>query len=271
MEDDNKPVEDEELEQEEIETTGIEDDEPESKDEGGDSEEVDEPESEEPEKEETEEEEPEEQPVSRRESKRIQSLLEKMRVGKDDGPEPNQQRQAQFKNEPIIPEGDYDLDQVNKMANDYAQDLYQKGMSEAQVQNQVYADRTMFSTRLEIDMPRITSKYEFLDEESSDFNPGIADFVNRMYLNTVGYDPNMGVPTTNKDLRYPDFVEGIMEMVGMLSNGKVAETTKNVAKQAARTGIRPGGVQQRASYQGDDPSKMTDAQLAEAIKQNLGR
>jgi hypothetical protein len=204
----------------------------------------------------------EEPPVSPRESKRIQALLDKM-AANDQSRSQNRAEAPKRDGKQVIPEGEYDIEQVNEMANKFGTDMYQQGLSEAQQ----YSIANTFATRLEIDAPRVNSKYNFLDQDSEEFNPGIAGFVNRVYLNTVGYDPNTGV-VQNMDLRYGEFVEGLMDVINLVSAGKVADTSKKVAQQAAQTGIRPGGSR-KVTYKGDDPSQMTDEQLEQAIKNGL--
>ncbi len=203
----------------------------------------------------------EEPPVSHRESKRIAQLLEKMKARDEPAPA----AQAPVDNRPIIPEGDYDLEDVNKMAREYSESAYKRGLSEAQA----YNNANTFATRLELDTPKVAAKYKFLDQDSDEFDPGRADFVNRLFLTSVGYDDKTGT-VNNNNLRYHEFVEGMMEMVEITAAGKTAESAKNVAQQAAATGVRPSGTAPTA-YQGLDPKKMTDAQLDAIIAQSLPR
>lgn len=210
------------------------------------------------------EEEEELKPVSPRENKRVNQLLDRLAQYEQQNLSPRGSRQPQGRGQPLIPEGEYDIDQINEMAQRHGQLLYEQGLSTAQAMNIA----TTFATRLEIDAPKVGSKYTFLDIESDDFNPGPTDFINRMYLNTVGYDPQTRV-VRNQDLRYNEFVEGFMGVVELVAGGKVAEGARSVAKQAAQTGTRPGGVAK--AYQGDDPSQMTDEQLDAMIASQLGR
>jgi hypothetical protein len=256
MEDEQNPVENQEIEkQEEIESTG----EAEAQETKPNQEEEKEEISEDLINEEAEV--TEEKPVSRRESKRIQAILDKLAQG-DTQYQPRATQRPNSRQ--VIPEGEYDLEQVNEMAHKYGEEAYNRGLSEAQA----YNIANTFVTRLEIDTPRVNSKYEFLDAESSDFDPGVAGFVNRMYLNAVGYDPNTGL-VRNMDIRYGEFIDGVMDMIDMVSTGKVADSAKNIAGQAARTGVRPGGSTTKPVYQGGNPKKMTDAQLDAVINQAL--
>lgn len=218
-----------------------------------------------------EQEEEEQQPVSRRESKRVKQLLDKLdRYEQGQGQPRGGQPQGSAPRQPngqIIPEGEYDIDQINGMAQDYGQRLYQMGLTQAQA----YNNASMFATRLEIDAPRVRSKYDFLDPEAGDdvYNPGVTDFVDKMFLNTVGYDPMTGV-VSNQDLRYNEFVDGFMDVVELVANGKVADSANNIAKRTAQRGVRPGGNTKKANYQGDDPTQMSDEQLDAAIASGLG-
>lgn len=188
-----------------------------------------------------------EEPVSRRANKRIQDLTRKLAEAQQQPQyQPRQQRQ-------IIGEGDYDLDQVNGMAEQYGAQRYQEGLAQA--------NALAFSTRLEIDAPKVATKYGVLDQNSDNFDPGVAAFINESYLKTVGYDPQAG-SVQNNNIRYEEYVDGMMELVETLSQGKAADSTKNLAKQAAQTGVRPSGVSK--TYSGADPSKMTLEQLQAA-------
>jgi hypothetical protein len=198
-----------------------------------------------------------EKPTSPRENKRIQRLLDKLQVQEE------AKKEAPTLTPKQIEEGDYTLDQINAMFKEGQQEAYTTALQKAQES----ANATTFATRLEIDAPKMHSKYPYLDPESDEFDPGRSEFVNRLFLTTVGYDDKTGI-VKNTGLRYNEFIEGFQEMVELSTNSQRADSTKNIAKQAAQTGIRPGGVT-KTVYQGDDPRKMTDAQLDAAIANML--
>lgn len=209
--------------------------------------------------EEPEEAEGEEAPVnetpqpSRRENLRIQQLIQKM-------------KQAPQEQAPKINQGldyrstlDADDEVYNKLESDrqaYGNNLYQEGLEQAK--------SIQFHTRLEIDAPKIASKYKQFDTESPEFNPAVANAVNEWYLATAGYDANTN-RVQNANVRYADFVEGIMEMVDEIAGQKVQKTTKNIAKQAAKTGVRPDGSKAKRMNLDQAPQNMTDEELAAAI------
>lgn len=193
-----------------------------------------------------EEEQPEEVPVSRRANKRIQDLTRKLAEAHQPQQQPQTQRQ-------IIDEGEYTPEEVNRLAQQHGEQQYSAGLAQA--------NALAFSTRLEIDAPKVATKFPVLDQNSDNFDPGVSAFINESYLKTVGYDPNIGT-VQNNNIRYEEYVDGMMELVDTLSQGKQADSQKNLAKQAAQTGVRPSGT--RKTYDGADPSKMTLEQLQAA-------
>jgi hypothetical protein len=205
-------------------------------------------------------EEPEEPPVdpapSPRENKRIEQLTKKLAESEQRRQDPNQPKNQK----PIIGEGDYDLDQINGLARDYGAEQYQAGLAQA--------NAIAFQTRLEIDVPKIAQKYEVMNPDAEAYDPGVTILINEEYLKMVGYNPQTGQVQRN-DIRYEEFVEAQFEKAARLNSISAAQSTKNLAKQAAKTGMRPGGAVKKP-YQGDDPRKMTDDQLDEIIKANLG-
>lgn len=222
------------------------------------SETVEQPETEETQEEQVEisEEEPEEQkPPSRRESLRIQQLLEKLKT------QPQQQQ-------PVISQGlDYgralDADpevikQLEADRNAVAQAQYQQGLSQAQ--------GIQFRTMLEIDAPKIEAKYSQLDKDSQDFDPATSDAINRWYLATVGYDQQTG-SVQNSNVRYSDFVEGLMELADRMAGEKTVTTAKNVARQAATTGLRPNGGTAKSLNLNKPPEQMSDEELKAVLSQ----
>jgi hypothetical protein len=201
----------------------------------------------------------EEKPPSRRENLRIQQLISKIR------------EQDSTPTAPVIEGMDYrtkleaDDETVKTLEEDrqkYGQVSYQEGLKQAQ--------SIQFHTRLEIDAPRVESKYPELDSKSENFNPALADAVNQWYLATAGYDPQSN-QVQNANVRYMDFVEGIMEMADEIAGQKVQKTQKNIAKQAANTGLRPDGSSAKTLNLNKAPQDMTDEELEAVIKTALPR
>jgi hypothetical protein len=205
---------------------------------------------------EEESQEEEEKPLTRRENKRLQQVLKKLQ----ENPQAPQQQPRQTQS-PQIEDGEYTGDELNKRFGEYGDQRYSEGLQQAQV-------ALGFQTRLEIDAPRVASKYPVLDPNNNNFDPGVATLLNEQYLRTVGFDDRTG-NVRNPNLRYEEYMDAMMEVVDTLSSSKSADATQNAAKQASKMGVRPSGVAKK-SYQGDDPRRMSNEQLTQAINDGLG-
>lgn len=198
----------------------------------------------------SEEEAPATQP-SRRENLRIQQLLEKL------------QKQSQTPAEHKAPTGidygtalDADPEVIQQLESDrqqVASQSYSEGLEQAK--------SIQFHTRLEIDAPKVEGKYKQLNpEDKENFNPALANAVNTWYLQMAGYDQQSG-KVANSDIRYAEFVEGIMELGKVIGTQESAKAVKNVAKQAATTGLRPDGSTAKRLDLNKAPGAMTDEEL----------
>lgn len=253
---------DEELQR--VITTGVEpDEEPESPAvEEPEEAETPEPEAEEEEKpaeepqEESEEEAPEEKPPSRREQLRIQQLLDRY------GPPPERAQPSQPKPlnyQEALNADPEAIEQLEADRQNYGQSQYNAGIEQAKT--------IQFHTRLEIDAPQVESQYKFLNpRDKENFDPVRADAMNRLYLNATGFqpgDPARGIPDSvvNPNIRYRDFVESQMEFAEALMADKQVQTSKNIARQAATTGLRPDGSSAKRLNLNKNPSDMTDEEL----------
>jgi hypothetical protein len=219
-----------------------------------DSEESEAEETEEQSEEESEEDEPEPSP---RQNKAIERLTKKLA----EASKQNRQPELTQKEKQMIDEGDYTTEELNEKFSKYGDQRYSEALMQAQ-------QSLGFQTRLEIDAPKVAQKYEILNRNSEKYDPGQTALVGELYLRTVGYDENSGL-VQRPDVRYEEFVDGIMEMVEIASAARNANSQRNVAKAAARTGVRPSG-EAKKSYSGSDPRKMSDAQLTSTINDMLG-
>lgn len=211
----------------------------------------------------------EESQPSRRENLRIQQLVSKLRQQQPEGP--SQPQQA-----PEVPDAlnyseklNADEETLKTLESDrrnYGDTQYNRGLSEAQR----IANTNIFHTRLEIDAPKVASKYSFLNKDSDDFHPVMANAVNEWYLASAGYDSDTG-SVRNPDVRYAEFVDGIFELADEIAQQKVSTSRKNIAQQAAKTGIRPDGSPAQKMDLSKAPSEMTTEELTAFINQNLPR
>ena len=176
--------------------------------------------------------EPEERKPSRRESLRIQQLVEKLKTKtQQEQPIKRLDYQEALDADPEV------IEQLDSDREAYGKAQYQQGARRA--------ESVLFHTRLEIDAPKIESKYPVLDKTSEQFDPAVADAINNMYLSTVGYDAQTDT-VVNTEIRYSDYVESIMELGNAIASEKTTKSVRNIAKQAASTGLRPDGSRAKA-------------------------
>lgn len=186
---------------------------------------------------------------SRREQLRVADLLKKYGPPEQKPTEPLSFRDKIDADEEV-------LKTLDDTANTYAQGQYNAGLEQAK--------SIQFHTRLEIDAPRVETKYPKLDPNSDSFQPEAADDLNQLYLNVVGYDPKTD-RVANPNIRYADFVDAYMGNVNRLASEQAAESTKHIAKQAAQTGLRPDGSAAKGMDLSKHPSEMSVEELNAAI------
>jgi hypothetical protein len=205
-----------------------------------------------------EEEEETPEPISRRKALRIQSLIEKLNGG-DSRTAPTPKAGLDYAKA-------LDTDEATAKAleddrTSYGDARYQSGVDQAR--------SIQFHTRLEIDGPRVSSKFPQFDKDSAQFNPVATDAINRMYLSTVGYDDKTDT-VKSAAVRYFDYVESIMELADEMAGQKVATSKKNITRQAAKTGLRPGSNTPKRLNLNQSPKAMTDEELKAIIARDLG-
>ena len=224
-------------------------------------EEVEDQPAEEPE-EEPEEEEVEEPKLSPRAEKRIEQLKIKSLIA-----DLKQKSQPQVPS--IKPGLDYKetleadpevLAQFEQDRIDYGQQNYQAGLEQAK--------SIQFHTRLEIDAPKIESKYPILSPGSEDFRENAADAINEFYIALTGYDRETGT-VEKPNIRYSNYVDAIMELVDTVASQKTQKSTKNIARQAAQTGLRPDGSRAKRLDLSKAPEQMSDEELDAFINSKL--
>jgi hypothetical protein len=190
------------------------------------------------------------QPVSRRENLRIQQVLERLKQ-KPQAPQAPTPSGLDY-NTAL----DADPEVIKQLESDRqaaSQTAYNQGLEQAK--------SIQFHTRLEIDAPRVEGKYAQLNpEDKENFNPALANAINSWYLQTSGYDQQTDT-VQNPNIRYAEFVEGIMELGEVIGSQKAVKTAQNVAKQAATTGLRPDGSSAKRLDLNKAPGQMTDEEL----------
>jgi hypothetical protein len=198
-------------------------------------------------------------PPSRREQLRIQQLLQKM-----------QQPQEQPAAKPVPDALDYRdaLDADDETLSQLEQDrqasnqaFYQQGIQQAQA--------IEWRTMLHIDSPQVEAAHPQLNpKDEANFHPALANAVNDWYLQTSQFDNKTGM-AHSPGVRYKDFVDGIFELAEEIAATKVQSSTKNIAKQAAKTGLRPDGSSAKRLNLNKAPEDMTDEELEAVISRSL--
>lgn len=207
-------------------------------------------------------EEPEEQkPPSRRETLRIQQLLEKM-------------KQQPKTPEATVPGGiDYAKDleadpEVAKVLEADRNSAIQQAARQTQAQLATY----QWDTMVNIDGPQVAKEYSLLDKDSVDFHPALFDSMTKMYfqLSGVNIGKDGAYTVSNPGMRWKDFVDSYFETADELANEKTRAATSNITKQAAQTGIRPSGGRTKALDLNKAPNQMNKEELEARIAQDLG-
>lgn len=213
---------------------------------------------------ETPNEEPEEKPPSRRETLRIQSLLKKY------GPPPEQPQEAPSQpSEALDYQTALDADpelikQLEADRDSVGKSQYQAGVESTRAEIRTSEWRTL----LNIDAPATEAKYPWLNpKDTENFSPAQADAINEEYKSIVGYDERTGL-VARPDIRYSDFVEARVEQARDLARTMNADTAKNIAKQAAQTGLRPDGSSAKSLNLNKPAHLMSDEELDAKLKQS---
>jgi hypothetical protein len=207
----------------------------------------------------------EERPPSRREQLRVQQLLKKY------GPPPERvpsQKTPDFRSQIEADEPVYQ--QLESTAQQYGADLFNQGLQQA--------DYTSWRRFLQMDEKQVRSQYDVLNPSKKDvYHPALEDALRGKYLRFIGYnpgDPARGIAPSvqNSDVSYYDFVESEMEFADEIASQRVANSTQNIAKQAANAGLRPDGSSAKPlNWQGKDPSVMSEAELKAGIAATMPR
>lgn len=243
-------IESEELEQEEVEEN-TEGESPIEEEAGEVEEQEEEGEPEEPAE---EPEQTEERPPSRRESLRIQQLINKMK--QESSPEPQVKPGLDY-NEALDAEPEV-IQQLEQDRQSYAQATYQEVLERQKADN--------FKLRLEFEAPKVEEKYPTINPRSEQFNPAVADALNSMYLSAVGYNEKTG-SVRNPDVRYTEYIESMMELADEVATEKTVKSAKNIAKQVASTGLRPDGSRAKKLNLDKQPHEMSNEELEAKLKQ----
>lgn len=200
----------------------------------------------------------EQQPPSRREQLRIQQILDKRARGI-----PPQSQQHSQSNQGI----DYsqaleaDPEVIRQLEADrqaYAEARYNEGAQQAQQQ----ATASEFRMNIKMDYPLVKDKLDKLD-------PQDREALDKEYLDFTGYDVERHDFVANPSIGYKEYVEARIEQAERLASRMNSQTVKNVARQAANTGLRPDGSSAKRLNLNQPVESMNDEEL-EAYGNKLG-
>lgn len=166
---------------------------------------------------------------------------------------------------------EFDARTLEQDRSQYGTNQYVQGQQEGVK----VAKQEMFIDRLELDGERVATKYPVLDPSNPDtFDDDFTSDVNELYLEAVGFDRRTG-QVRNTSLRYRDFVDKYMRNLDKVSNSRNADTARNVARQSARTGLRPGAAPRRSNVDPGNPATWRDKEAysknKDAINQTIMR
>lgn len=194
---------------------------------------------------------------SRREQARVQDLLKKYGNPEDKSKTPTSKGMDYEKELEASPEM---IEKLSKDRESVAKASYKEGLEQM--------NSLQFTTRLEIDAPRVEQKYPILDRNSDKFKPEAATDFNLLYLHFAGYDKETR-RVANPEVRYGEFADVIFGLANELADTRVEEQVKEVKKQAAKTGLRPDGSRAKKLDLTKAPEDMTDEELDAYLKKAI--
>jgi hypothetical protein len=192
-------------------------------------------------------------PMSRREQLRVADLLKKYPDLKQ---EPAKVAGVDFRNKVEADDDTYKT--LEDTTQQYGQAQFNAGLEQAK--------SIQFHTRLEIDAPRVEAKYPRLDPNSEQFDKEAANDMYAMYTRMTGYDAQNDT-VAHPNIRWIDFADAQMNLARRIAAEQSVESSKNIAKQAAQTGLRPDGSTSKKLNLNKAPGQMTDEELKAVIAQ----
>lgn len=201
---------------------------------------------------------------SRRETLRVQQLLQKYGQPQE-RPAPSQKPTPSLDYKQALDADPEVIDQLEADRQAYSDAAYLQGLRQSEVKE--------WRRDLKYEAPAVEKEFPFLNpNNTAEFKPAAAAAMNNKYLRFIGYnpgDPEKGVPESIQypEVSYREFVESEMEFVDELASQKIAETTKNIVKQTAQTGLRPDGSSAKRLNLNQSEKDMSIEELYAAIGQ----
>lgn len=214
--------------------------------------------------EEVEEEVPDEV-LSRRAKKRIGQLKIQELLAKRKEASPRREETKTPEVEPLDYRTALDADPevIERLEQDrrsVADNRYEQGVLTAAKLAEERAIASEFRTNIKLDYALVKDKLDKLD-------PVDVNALDVEYLQLAGYDTETGL-VANPNIGYADYVEARIEQAKRLASKLTEQTTRNIAKQAAQTGLRPDGTSSaRGLNLNKAPEEMTDEELDAVLAQ----
>lgn len=146
--------------------------------------------------------------------------------------------------------GEFDTDQLINDRRQYGQHTFNEGVR----QGAAFYEAERFADRLETDIDRVMSTRDDIDDVTE-------KLLVESYLDKVGAKEQNGrIIIGNPNLRFREFAEAKLKEIDDLVQVKLSQSTKNIASQAANTGVRPNGTTQNSM------SNMSDMELVEKLR-----
>lgn len=213
---------------------------------------------------------------SERRAERKRQYLERLSAAPDDN-EKRRRELLQDDYKPLdIQDGEYDPDQLIQDRQRYAQAQTRQALE----QQRKFAQDENFWTSVEYEAKLLNTNpdFAFLDESNPAYDAKKAEHINDLYMKVIGFEMNLardanGLPVVDAkgqpvmipsirrhDLGFKEFAEGYLEHMTDFSQDNEAEITRNVVKQRAHQGVRPGGSSRRGlgRLQQGDIAKMSE-------------
>lgn len=185
---------------------------------------------------------PEKPTRKERRAERRKSFLES--IQKETAPPPELPKPDEYDplkyEEAVDPEGQIDPKKLEEDREKYAKSEAQKAANEAAMQTHFKAEQQRFWDSVTAESKSLSKdpEFEFLNEESENFDPDKAEWANGMFLTMVGHDQKSGT-ARRTDLSYEKTMRTLFSAVKDFAEEEAAKSAKNMAKQASNTGVRP--------------------------------
>lgn len=164
-----------------------------------------------------------EQVEKKAEELKLNKILDRIQQGKRPASKREEVEAMDYRQTIDAPDEVYNS--LSKDREQYGERRYSEGLEQAKA--------IEFRTNLKLDLPLVKDKLDRLDAVD-------AELLDREYLKLVGFDPKTGF-VVNSEIGYADYIEARVEQAERLAARLNVQSQKNIAKQAAQTGIRPDG------------------------------